>query len=463
MTAVIGLPNGALKLVSLQPPKILATSKAITKTPSTVNFIEFDPSIPESYRYSTGSVVMALSHSPVLYKISIDPYTIEKFPLPSKHPIVMMKLNVSQSNLMYSSHIEINYKSIGQQALLVLQGDGTLTKILNNKIEWSIKLKKWDLRTEELIEPLLIDEESSESSEEDDDKFDDIKDINIDDIIEDVVDIDTNKQDEGDDKTKKDQEQDAINEEIKKDGEEEKIESGNMIEQQDENNDDNLKKENKEEELPQVIKKKKYIIPTEIKGLYGIFGLGDGFVIGSNKNALPIRRYTFSNEVQCSPPCDLKHISICVIDEEIFLGCSNGMIQRYSFESRKRAVLSHYKKVYKPDDLAHPIERMDKREEVHPMITVQLSSFPIISICSIPNSRLIACGTSAGRVYLFNTLTNTVVCCLKGPQGSVRLSSVHNYLVGISLDRWMYVWDPIKKIPISKTYLHGLPNALVLH
>ena len=106
-----------------------------------------------------------------------------------------------------------------------------------------------------------------------------------------------------------------------------------------ENDLEEMKQQKEEKE-----KKKKYIVPQEIKGLYGVYDIGEDYVIASNKNALPIRKYTFENVMNMSPPCDLQHISMCVIDDEIYLGCSNGMIQRYSFESRKRAVLSTFKR-----------------------------------------------------------------------------------------------------------------------
>ncbi|KAL7721477.1 WD domain containing protein [Entamoeba marina] len=370
MKSVVALPNGALKLIQFNPLKVVDTTPALTRTPTTVSFMVFDPQVPSTYRYNTGSVILSLTHSPVLYRVSINPYKIEKVYLPSKHPIVLLQLAQTQTPIMKSSSVSVNYKFLTQTPVIVLQGDGTLTRIIDGKIESSIQLKKWDLKTEELTEPLLVDE----------DNFD-----------EDTI-----------------------------------------------------------------------IDPVPVKGLKSVFNVGVDCVIASSMLSFPIRRYGFDGNVTSSPICSLKYISSCVIDEEVFMGTSEGILQRYSFEERKRKVISQYRKVYSKHDLAHPQERMDVREETHPMITATICDKPLISICNIPDSTMIAIGTSAGKVYLFDVKKNSVCACLKGPQGSVRLSCNGKLLVGVSLDRWMYVWNPYTRTPLSKVYLHRLPSAVIL-
>lgn len=432
MKAVVGVTNGGLRLVSLDPPAIVAQCGPLTRQPSTVTFVVFDPSVSESIRYTTGSVIVALSHSPVLYRIRMDPYSLEKIELPSKYPIVMMKLAVDPTPLMHSSHIEIRYRPIGQRSIIVLQGDGVLSEIQDSKVVRSIKLKKWDITTVELEEPKLISEEEEEERLREEQDGEDVQTMSEEDGENSDEQAETANASEGEESMS----EESGEEEAAEGSEEEQKEGGDA--------------------------KKSYVLPKEIPGLTGVYDVGYDYVIASNQQPYPIRQYYFDGRRESTPVIALRHVSACVIEDEAFLGTSDGRIQRYSFSEKKRQMLSTFRKVYADDDLAHPKEREDVRELKHPIVVAEVSRFPIISICPTSDPRIIACGTSSGLVRLFDVQKNSVCFSMKGPQGSVRLSSSGRYLVAVSLDRWLYVWDTEARKAVSKIYLKYQASAVAL-
>ncbi|ELP85929.1 hypothetical protein EIN_135130 [Entamoeba invadens IP1] len=428
----------------------------------------------------------------------MQPYSLEKIELVSKHPIVLMKLAAEQDPLMTNPNVTLKYTSIGQKAVIVLQGDGSLSQIINGKALFIRKLSKMSVPTQPLEEVPLIQDESSEESQqfdsEDMKEFDGVdvdqflnpnsedqsekseesgdikskqhKDENKDDGIEiggieDLGEMDDNSSSENSAHSSETSEKEGSSENSEKSVDTSKsfsVSGDNSVESE------NEEKNEEQSALPTEESPLNFVIPTVVSGLHiGVFDVGYDCVYSGSYNSLPIRQYNFDGTIKSSPVCQYHHICAAVADEEIFLGTTEGLLQRYSFIERKKMLLSKFKfKITINNTLSNPVERRAKIEDKHPLITLKIDTCPIRSVCPFTHLGLVVCATCEGKIYIVNTMTNLICGSLRGPQGSVKLYSSGDYLIGICLDRWAYVWDLRLRKPVSKIYLKRMPSCLAI-